>query len=274
MVWAEDARLEGRSLIEIPPLRGNVGRRAQDATGIALVPTDYDGVVRRYPRSYEVDGSAERKPSMAAAIAAAYCRTAVSAGTRGCVHHAAPEEPMLLHALGNPDDAGRDYIPATTAISVRGLPAWHEQNVFKDKIVLIGGFYHAARDSHVTPLRQMQGSELLAQAVENELQGTETPEASTRLAFIVDVIVGFVLVMVNYPLRRNFRGALLVSVLLIPVLAIAGSFAAFSSSLLWLSFVPMTFGIIGHELYDHGRIYTALLKQFARDPRLTEVLDD
>ena len=38
-------------------------------------------------------------------------------------------------------------------------------------MVLLGGLFHAARDEYTTPLGRMAGVQLMAHAVESELQG-------------------------------------------------------------------------------------------------------
>jgi hypothetical protein len=56
----------------------------------------------------------------------------------------------------------------------------------------------------------------------------------------------------------------------IPLLALAGSFVAFFTFAWWVDFVPVTLGVLIHELYHHAAEYQRLR---AEDRTLAGVAD-
>src|SRR5207247_6823178 len=81
---------------------------------------------------------------------------------------------------------------------------WKENSPLKDKIVLLGGFYHAARDEYVTPLGPMAGVLLIAQAIESDLTGGGIRLVTHAVGFFLEILAGIVLVWLNW---REFWGA-------------------------------------------------------------------
>jgi hypothetical protein len=259
IVWAANVPvLKGGELgVASTVLGGRGPTRTKDRAAAALVTSDFDGVVRRYRNRYA------GTDAFGWAVVRRYCE-AVHWSTE-CARvprdAARAAEAPLLHVLGNPSDEGTDYLPARDLLDAIHSPNWAAHDPYAGKIVLLGGFFAAGRDSHVTPVRPMQGVELIAQAIENELGGAATPPLNGILAIALDVLAGIGLVVLSTVL--DFFPAVVVSLIGIPLFAVAVSFFAFSSSVLWFDFVPMLVGVFLHELYDHAQEYTKLRAELA-----------
>jgi CHASE2 domain-containing sensor protein len=257
IVWATVERVDqqGELGTPVPVLGGRGPTRSQDRTGIALVQPDFDGVIRRYRRSYYDE------PAFAYAVVQKYC--ALQPPSEGCAAfrtalrlHSADPEPPVLHVLGNPSDAGTDYLPARLLQEAEADPKWRIHNPYDGKIVVLGALFADSRDVHITPVRPMYGVEIVTQAIENELGGASTPAFNMYFAILLDVLAGIVLVVISC--LFDFFPALLISLVGVPLLAVAISFTAFSSSLFWFDYTPLLVGVFLHELWEHAREYTTL----------------
>ncbi|MGP6158919.1 MAG: CHASE2 domain-containing protein [Vulcanimicrobiaceae bacterium] len=261
IVWSTGVSVDKNGAFggPIKVLGGRGPTRPQDRAGVPLVTPDFDGVVRRYRNRY---GNAD---AFAWAVVRRYCES-LPPGSKECAR--VPKEPgeeadaRLLHVLGNPSDAGTDYLSATDLRDAVDQPNWQAHNPYQQKIVLLGGFFFAGRDAHVTPVRPMQGVELIAQAIENELSGAATPPLRGVLAIALDILAGIALVVINCVF--DFFPAVIISLVGVPVLAVAVSFLAFSSSVLWFDFMPMLIGVFLHELYEHAKEHTELRAEHAK----------
>jgi len=248
IVWAEDAIQVDETLDVIPPLGGQANKllREHDDVGVAALPMDADGVVRRYHRELPTNTGAEK--SFPWAIVTASCRTEFA----GCNAIAAKTEPSKRGLLLNFAGERFNFSPlsATHVLLVGGEQAWRENGPLKDKIVLVGGFFRDGRDVHQTPVGRMAGVQLEAQVIESELSGGGIRPIDEFIAFIVDVVAGVLLVIVHHLFR--VRTALILNLLGIPLLSILCSFFAFSSFSRWFSFVPVIVGVLIHELYERA----------------------
>src|SRR5262249_1914480 len=63
-----------------------------------------------------------------------------------------------------------------------------DKSPIKDKIVVLGGTYRAARDVHATPVGQRAGMNLLASAIETELTNRGIRLTNHALAIAVDLL--------------------------------------------------------------------------------------
>jgi CHASE2 domain-containing sensor protein len=222
--------------------------------GLALFPQDGDGIVRRHRRifpEYELDG--RPASSLAWAVTKAYCeRSGARSEALGCreleVSEATDSEDLVLNFAGDayrfPRVSVRDVLQAS-----RG-DAWSSRGPLTGRVVLVGGTYYAARDEHVTPVGRMSGVELVAQAVESELQGTGIRERNAAVMLALELMGGFLVVWVYQ--RFGTRLGFYVSIIAIPIAALVFSLLSFYSFSRWASFVPVLFGAWIHELYARG----------------------
>jgi CHASE2 domain-containing sensor protein len=121
--------------------------------------------------------------------------------------------------------------------------------LLRDKIVLIGGNFRAARDVYLTPLGEMAGVELIALAIESEFGGG-IRETSKLLEKLADLFVGSLIVLLYFYYRRRPRFALLLSLVGVPLVATAFSLLLFRTAAYWFNFMPIIIGMVMHQMLE------------------------
>jgi CHASE2 domain-containing sensor protein len=251
VVWATDAIPDADGDHGHPRFApvGLLGRPVHDGdrAGVALVPLDADGVVRRYRRCFTLahHGEPGALPSVGHALAAA-------PATATCT--AEEDEPLVFNFAG--DRYRIPTIPARHVLTMAESAGFAEDGVLRDKVVVVGGTWRVARDSYVTPVGLVPGVEVVAQAAATELHGGGVRPIDAWLAFVADVLLGLGLLWIGY--RLSFRRALLAGLLLLLAGPIAISLLFFSAFSHWFSFVPLLIGLYAHFLFEHGREYMHL----------------
>lgn len=275
VVWAQDALIHygGESAGAPPDAKDHPAEKDHETrmeplavlgqaepvscSGLALLPHDRDGIVRSYQREFRVTGrefsSSGRMDSFPWALVKAYCHAAKDAGS-ACRSLSEDEslEKLVLNFSGD-----RYTFPRFSLQSVLHDREGRIRSQFKDKIVLLGGFYRAARDEHNTPLGPMAGVELAAQAVESELKGGGIRRINKLFMLLLEIVGGLGFVMLHH--RLNLGLALLLSILLIPLLSMLFSLIAFHSLAYCLYFVPILTIVVIHQLYEHAKEYRNML---------------
>ncbi len=276
IVWAREAEISHDSIVEkLLPVLGQENPHNGE-TGLALLPLDWDGVVRRYRRVFRLNEH-DRVASFPWAVATRYavvsglCEVGTPAGNtkRGdrsfCKTFGdmptpegdALEEPIVLNFSGE-----RYRFPRLTAgqvLQAADGDAWAQHGPLTGKIVLLGGMYRAARDEHVTPVGVRTGVELMAQAIETELQGGGIRFANHLWILVLEILVGMVLVVLHYSFSLGW--AVILSIVAIPVLTCLGSWLAFNTFALWASFIPIVVSVLIHQLYDHAKEYRRMHRE-------------
>ncbi|HEY2882786.1 MAG TPA: CHASE2 domain-containing protein [Pirellulales bacterium] len=259
-VWARDCRsvvsADGkRELLREEILGGNFKELRSEKeiistdppSGVTLFPQDSDGLVRRYYQMVETHasehgGEAGYCLSLPTAIAEitidGKSNTAPAAGKR-------TEEPLLLNVATA--KTARMYVHHLRQAAKS--EAWAKNSPLKGKIVLLGGMYHAARDSYSTPIGPRYGVELIAQAIATELRGGGIPELSPLYQFFLDIVLGSVLVTLSHLFTG--RVAFFLNLFGIVVLAMLGSWIAFHSLAYWFNYGAVLAGVAIHIQYDH-----------------------
>jgi CHASE2 domain-containing sensor protein len=246
IVWAQDAQFDThRECTCFGPLPVLGGRASQPTTGIALMPRGADGSLRGYKRWFHTP--AGWRPSFSWRIASLYRR------------HLAEEEPeeeerdreLIL-------DFSRYEIPRISAgslLAMAAIPQWSRQErpPFDGKIVLLGGFYRAARDEYSTPLGVRAGVELTALAIESDLSERRIRPVDQFYLALLEIAASLLLVYLNW--RLPLAWALASSLIVIPLAALVASVLAFSTSALWLNAVPLLAAVLMHQLYDYATHY-------------------
>lgn len=125
--------------------------------------------------------------------------------------------------------------------------AW--KTAVKDKIVLLGGTYKSAGDTHMTPVGRVEGVKLVGFAIESYLQNLVIRETDPNLMLVFDVMMGILCVAVAHYLPRAL--ALLTIPLIFPVIVFLLSLLCFDKLSIWANFVPLIFGIYLHFMHDH-----------------------
>jgi CHASE2 domain-containing sensor protein len=255
LIWAQDAiEIEGK-LQPLPPLGGGPIRLGDDV-GIAVLPLDPDGIVRRYRRYFDL-GAERKSQSFPRAVVRAYCKLASSEcpalASESSEHRS---NDLLLNFSG--ERFNFSPVSARHILSVADEPAWRENGPIRNRIVLIGGVYRAGRDAQVTPVGRMSGVQLMAQAIESELSGGGVRAVNEILAIVLEVLSGAVVVWIGY--RFELGTAVVLIFLAIPLLSLCSSFLAFSSFSRWFNFAPLVVSVLVHELYHHARRYRMLIR--------------
>jgi CHASE2 domain-containing sensor protein len=262
LVWGQDLVSRNDELVPGPVL-GRQAARPCDRQGVAALPQDEDGVVRRYLRHFATrrDGHSQVS-SFPWAVVQAGCESGLSDFCKGADSaDGHSRRGLRLNFSGE----RYNFSPLSIRMVLQAAKneGWRANGPFRDKVVLLGGCYRAARDSYVTPVGAMLGLQLMAQAVQSELGGG-IRLTNHLFAFVLDILVGFALVFIHH--RFSLPIAISLSLFAIPVLSLLGSFLAFSTFAWWFNFVPVTIGVLIHQLYDHAREYHRLRQRLEGSP--------
>lgn len=249
IIWERIVRELPESVNEKPePVSVMGGRDAaldRDA-GLALLIQDAeDKVTRRYRRF--IDTSEGLLPSFSWAM----------------VHKFAPEKALLLDARAEPllihysgDREGSHRLEFTAAKIMELAPQWRasaQASPLRNKIVLLGGSY-LGQDRHDTPLGKMLGVRVIANVIESELAGGGVG-APNKITIVLLEIFDGVLLTLLFHFFSSARAAL-VSLLIVPFLALVCSLLSFGSVSRWAYFAPVLVGVLLFELYGHFRRHT------------------
>ena len=253
IVWAQDA-LDSPGGEKPLAILGGRGPRPGDYAGLARMPTDDDGVIRRYARTWPTqDGARPTLPHEAVLRS-----RGLAAGS-----DATDDGEEFLNFAGRRWNYTAPGYRASQVLALARYPAWRDNPVFHGKIVVIGGYYREARDTFVTSVGLRQGVDVITQAIETEIHGNGIKPVNEALAFALDVILGFALVAFGDFLRTP--RALLLGFAALAAIVLLASYATFETFGRWFNFVPMIAGVVLHELYHHGCEYERLLAE--RDQR-------
>jgi len=236
---------DGRFRVDAP--LGGRKLAADSMTALAIAPRDDRGIVRGYQHSYVLkSGGTVDSPGFAAATLAA-----------GHAPEDAASHPGRIHYL--------DYHYRFAPIKVRDLledaraSSWQSLGLFKNQVVVVGGAYRAARDQYATPRGLMDGSAIIAQAAEAEIDRTTISPASRWLTGLLLIAGGLVTLTVYHCFK--FRTAFLISLGLVPVLSMASNGILFHRFAAWGAMVPLVIAVIIAELYSKAALYLAFYQK-------------
>lgn len=231
-------------LLEPAGVLGATSTPAGALAGIALLPQDADGLVRRYRRVFRTThGTADSLPWALVRLASP------SRASDG-----APDQQLVLNFAGDRLDFPR-YSAQAVLAGAQG-EAWGEQGPLRGKIVLLGGFYRAARDEYLTPVGPMAGVELVAQAVESDLAGRGIRATNEAIMIALEILGGVLMVWLYF--RLGLGRALMLSLAGIPLAALCFSYLSFSTVGRWASFIPTMVAVLLHQLHHHATEYRRL----------------
>jgi CHASE2 domain-containing sensor protein len=262
IVWARD-REDCRTVTPRPVRCGDsdpwrlldfAGQESADSKwGLVVLRTDPDGIIRRYTLHVKVRDTLY--PTFPNAIAASM---------RGRVGEPNGQEYLVDQRPLPPNST----FEASQVLEASLGESFGERGFLKDRVVLLGGGYRAARDQYLTPLGERHGVEILAQIVQTELdiesEGDRVkPIGLDRigvLLFLNGLLLLFLFQMVAFP--RAFWIALL----LIPLSATLCSLLfADSFFALWPYLVPLLFAVLVQQLYSHAvRYRNALIRRHSK----------
>jgi CHASE2 domain-containing sensor protein len=281
VVWAEiPAKVEEH--LKLSPVLGGVMQH-QDFVGVPRFPVDSDGLVRRYESEFRVTGSLESCPNQSSVLHAhapeipagpdtrssneKHDRDSMVSFARAVLYHACGDpqvncsslrpdlrHPVIFNFYGDryrfPIIQSHEFIgPSADALAAEQNIHRHREDLLKDKIVLIGGNFSAARDVYLTPLGEMAGVELIALAIESDFGGG-IRETQKWLEKFADLFVGSLIVLVYFYYRRRPGFALLLSLVAVPVVATAFSLLLFRTAAYWFNFMPIIIGMVLHQMLE------------------------
>lgn len=255
------------------------------ASGLINLPSDTDGVVRRYYRTFQTANGECGVPSPMDSLPWAVIKkySELTPKTQLPEHlltlrneRATAHEPneLLMNLPG--DRYSFDHIASTTVLKSAKQAFWSgDKSPVHNKIVLLGGTYRAARDLYQTPVGRVPGIDLLAMTIESELQKTGIGITRHTVAILIDILFGALLVYLNW--RFVSPRAMLWNLLAVGVLAIVASYITFNTFGYWLNFAVVLVGIWLHNQLDMFRELPSLrheiddLKHKLRDYERAEV---
>jgi CHASE2 domain-containing sensor protein len=285
VMWARDARplcpdadetadaeaaCEPDDLVRLGACGGQLTERLTDkhhietdpTTGVVVFPQDEDGVVRRYRRTFE---STEAEPPSALkgeidtlpwAVVQQYADATRAASDQPCVEcdridrlrHEDGGHELVLNFAG--DRYRFNRLPVRFLLQAAAKDYWKTDSPLRDSIVLVGGTYRAARDSYATPVGIRFGVELIAQAIESDLQGGGIRRINWAIATALDFVAGWILLYLSW--RFTGRKSIWINIAGIIVLSLGASLLAFNAFAYWFNFTAVLSGIWVHMLWEHS----------------------
>lgn len=278
IVWAQGALYCDDKISPLGVLGGSE-LEAPSLTGIALLPQDSDNTIRHYYREYYKVDNYDPVPSFPWAIVNAYCDQKNNVnGENRCNDirerdKTRQDNRWLLNTYevsklsssckqnittGIEDEAlnyGFTFISASQVLEASKGADWRSKGPLRNKIVLLGGFYHAARDEYLTPSGSLPGVVILRQAIEAELQGLVIPKPHVLLLLTINIVLGIAFSFMFNILSRRLFIALAVSVISILVLPFLCSLLISRSFALVGYFIPVLVAVLIQGLYENAKSY-------------------
>lgn len=237
---------DGRSLLDFATSESADGRY-----GLVAVRRDPDGVIRRYQRWTAVADTLHPAFSTAVRMAAGHMP---SDSVRS-------SQDYFIHYRPWPGGAVFD---ASFVLRAARSPDFEETGVLRDRIVLLGGSYRAARDRYATPLGEMSGVAILAQVTQTELAGRGTEPLRRDVIGVLLFVNGLALLLLFQLV--SFPRVFLVSLVSIPVLATgSGLILEGTPFALWPYLIPLLVAVLIQQLYQHAIRYRNRLIRWASE---------
>lgn len=214
------------------------GQTPAPLSGLIMLKEDSDGALRRYSRNLPTEDG--ELPSLPSVLTNQFDSARAITGNS--------EDALFIRYTASPFQ----HIPARHLIEFAKSPSWPQNDLIRDKIVLLGGAYEAS-DEYDTPVGWMNGVDVLAYATETELQGGGLRPAPRLAIILLQIFDGFLLLLLFQ--RFRLRTAVVLSLVAVPVLSFICSLLAFRSVAFWAYFAPILIAVLGQQLYDHGKDY-------------------
>lgn len=290
LIWSGER--EESSALPLQTVAGQIVRADSVAAGVPGLPLDPDGVVRKYRRRFEViELSEEHPPSMlperkemnslphALASACQPCIARNRAWLEEEKDHSSSDLILRFFTdehVFNPMEAKYLLPPLPSDSLYRPTQAEIDQTLAARplQIVLIGGTYKGARDLYRTPLGEMPGVQLLAQAVETDLhQGIS--EMGELGKFSADILAGLAVVFL-WNCKAISRHVPLRFIFLLSLVGIFFAFTVISHYLfrygIWLDSIAILVGVVIHQVYEEfDKIKELKLEVAERDCIIAEL---
>jgi CHASE2 domain-containing sensor protein len=207
----------------------------------------YGGVVvRALPLVSTPPGSAEPWPTVLGAAIQAFQLKPYRKGVQLGVEGVRPAGPWQIRYTGRflEDTSTVSSIrsTATSLLMAPVVPA--QQSLLTGRVVLIGGDYREGRDVHLTPVGEMAGVFVWAEAIASWLRHDALQEPPAYVEIILEILIG---VLAGLMLLRSGPGwGLLYSCFGIIPLAVLFSILSFGDRVLFVNFLPSFLAVYLH----------------------------
>lgn len=205
--------------------------------GVAILPQDSDGLIRHYYREVQDPETGQLHRTLPFQVSVLYGLGKIK-----------PAHKLILNLPKESTDL--EQYAAGHLIDEKGLTDMARSGglkhvIGKDRIAFIGGHYPQARDEYVTPLGTIPGVELVASAVEAELQKQLIYPVNSTFLIVVEWIVGMFFVILFW----KFPGGALpeLSFMFLPGVAGLVSLGFMRTSSLWVDFAAVIFAAGLHK---------------------------
>jgi CHASE2 domain-containing sensor protein len=142
-----------------------------------------------------------------------------------------------------------------------------QRSLLTDRIVLVGGTYHAGRDLQATVVGNMAGVYVWAEAIASWIRHDALREPRAPITFALEFLVGVVAGLLL--IRSGPAFGLLYSLLIVGPLTVAFSLLTFGNRVLFVNFLPSFVGVYLHyQIEVHQEI-----RHLRERLRLTERAD-
>ncbi len=249
-VWSRSAEIPDDVRQKPVPLNvlGGQNSALNEKSGLPITESDSKRVTRFYPRLVETTQG--NLPSFAWAIFK-------EGKSRNCAGIKFPDleettGSLIIGYSRGAGGAGRARIPAGNILKLAGNPNWKNNELIKNKIVLLGGSY-LGEDKHDTPLGVMNGVEINSNIIESELRGGGVKPPSFLRVILLQIFDGVLLITLFQ--LFSWRKAALLSLPFIIFLSLACSFFTYYSFSHWAFFAPVMIGVVLTDLIDKGKDY-------------------
>ncbi len=205
----------------------------------------HDGVVRSVSRWIESESGTHDYPSVLGAIIRALDLQSHHEPT-WFLEEEHPHEPWSIRFTGR-------FLEDTTAVSPIRVNAGvlletplrpGQRALLTDRIVLLGGLYGEGRDTHLTPVGEMAGVFIWAEAIASWMRRDSLREPPEWITLVLECLVG---VLTGLLLLRFGPGfGLLWSLFAILPLSILFSLFTFGDRVLFVNFLPSFIGVYIH----------------------------
>ena len=223
-----------------------LGGHYEPTYGIAAMPAGFDGRIREWARFVAIDGVP--RPTLIWSAIREYCSTP---GRPGC-----PHATELNSVRDAPFTFSRDVDFQTLNLSefltddsaqskAESCSATLPDPRFENRIVLLGGFY-SREDLHDTPWGKRTGVELLAMAIEQELQPQPLHHLALPFKWGIKALIAFGIAFMYHRLRPV--PAVLSTLCVLPALILISGYLAFYLGDSDLAVVPFLVGILIEQL--------------------------
>ena len=260
VIWERDISTNGQISEEGEPLDvlGGQDPRINQSSGIPVLLDDpEDKATRLYTRCVRTKSGSE--PTFVYALATAY-RSAISKTTSDARFlcdsgKKAPTQSLFInYALRQGTTLYEKDAAQVLGLSDKRENGDQSQIVpdFVNKIVLIGGTYRDF-DRHFTPIGELPGVAVLANAVETELEGGSVKASPRWVLFGLEFIASALLVLLfhQYAVRPGI--ALAWGVPLTVALSLIFSFLSFHTFSRFVNFAPTLLAVLIFEVYEYIR---------------------